>query len=177
MIITDALRKSCTEKQLAAIQALINCDGNKSEAARELGISRGALRKHVDLVSAKIRNIDPSIENIVNIIKQNPNINGVSDMQVNEHGKPMWIKYGKRDVEALSEACIQEALGCNPMNDLIKRIDTNIVRDEAEQLFVKVPSWASDYELVNITIRAMLPEKAKREFMARYNSLKDVLGK
>lgn len=81
------------------------------------------------------------------------------------------------DIEVLSESCIQKALGCNPMNDLIKRIDTNIVRDEAEQLFVSVPSWASDYELVNITVESMPPEKANSEFMNRYNVLKDALGK
>lgn len=81
------------------------------------------------------------------------------------------------DIEALSEKCIQKALGCNPMNELIKHIDTNIIRDEAEQLFISTPSWAGDYELVNIKVASMPPEKAKLEFTHRYNKLKSLLKK
>jgi len=76
------------------------------------------------------------------------------------------------DIELLAEKCIQSALKCKPMNDLIARLDTNIVRDEAEQLFVNVPSWAGDYELVGIKVKGLNPEKARVEFMKRFNELK-----
>ncbi|QDP48149.1 MAG: hypothetical protein Unbinned6437contig1000_3 [Prokaryotic dsDNA virus sp.] len=122
MIITDALRKSCTEKQLQAMQALINCNGNVTKAAKSINLHRSTLRKQIRLVNAKLSNIDPSIENIVNIIKQNPNINGVSDMQVNEHGKPIWIKYGKREVESIK---LVSDLADELKKDLPRHVPTN----------------------------------------------------
>lgn len=76
------------------------------------------------------------------------------------------------DIELLAEKCIQSALKCKPMNDLIARLDTNIVRDEAEQLFVNVPSWASDYELTGVKVKGLNPEQARAEFMRRFNELK-----
>lgn len=76
------------------------------------------------------------------------------------------------DIELLAEKCIQSALSCRPMNYLIAMLDTNIVRDEAEQLFVSTPSWASDYKLVGIKVKGLNPDEAKSEFMKRFIGLK-----
>lgn len=79
------------------------------------------------------------------------------------------------DIEALSEKCIQDSLGCRPMNDLIASIDKNIVRDEAEQLFLSVPSWVKDFTSVGVKVAGLSPNYARFEFMSRYIKLKPSL--
>lgn len=79
-----------------------------------------------------------------------------------------------KEIEIISESCIQKAFGCRPMNGLIKHIDTNIVRDEAEQLFRNVPSWASDYEPVGIAVKCLSPKEARNLFLERCD---DILNK
>lgn len=80
-----------------------------------------------------------------------------------------------KDIELISEKCIQKALGCNSMNGLIKHIDMHIVRDEAEQLFQSVPFWVYDYESVGVTVNCLTPKQAKIEFMKRYEDIKEKL--
>lgn len=75
-------------------------------------------------------------------------------------------------IEGMAERCIQKALHCNPMNNLIAELDKNIVRDEAVQLFNSIPSWVNDYESIGITVLSLTPEDAKREFLSRFERLK-----
>lgn len=100
MIDNDAIKKVCTEKQWAALQAYRK-HRSERKAAAELGISKSSLRKHLQLIKVKLENLNPSIENTVQLMASNPDITGVSDMQQNEHGKPMWVKYNKKDASKI----------------------------------------------------------------------------
>lgn len=112
MIDNDAIKKVCTEKQWAALQAYRK-HRSERKAAAEIGISKSSLRKHLQLIKVKIESLNPSIENTVQLMASNPDITGVSDMQQNERGKPMWVKYNKKDVElfkrlnAFTESCAE----------------------------------------------------------------------
>jgi len=76
---------------------------------------------------------------------------------------------GYMTIEAKAEEVIQQAFGCRPMNDLIKEIDTHICGTEAKQLFRVVPSWCDDFEPVDIEVRCWSPERARAEFLDRFN--------
>lgn len=80
--------------------------------------------------------------------------------------KPHLINY--MDIEAKAERVIQQALGCRPMNDLIKHIDTHVCGTEAKQLFKTVPTWCDDYDHIDITVQGWMPDRARSEFMERY---------
>lgn len=76
---------------------------------------------------------------------------------------------GYMEIEAKAEAVIQQAFGCRPMNDLIRKLDTHICGTEAKQLFLVVPEWCDDYEPVDIEVKCWAPERARAEFLVRFN--------
>lgn len=100
-------------------------------------------------------------------------LHDASEAYLNDIPRPIKPHLNNYDyIELLAEKCIQSALSCRPMHHLVRKLDTNIVRDEAEQLFVSVPSWTNDYELVGVTVKCLTPEQARAEFMKRFNELK-----
>lgn len=80
--------------------------------------------------------------------------------------KPFLIGY--EEIEKRAEKVIQERFNIEPMSDLIKYVDTNIVRAEVEVLFNEVPDWALAYDHLEILVMRLTPEKAKDEFMRRF---------
>lgn len=84
--------------------------------------------------------------------------------------KPHLINY--MDIEKKAELVIQQALGCRPMGELIKYIDTHVCGTEARQLFLNIPEWCNDFDHIDITVQNWSPERAFSEFMARFRALK-----
>ena len=55
------------------------------------------------------------------------------------------------------------------MPDLVHHLDTNIVGEEATQLWREPPDWAVHYEPINMpTIQAWEPDRAKDEFIKEF---------
>ena len=80
---------------------------SQEKAAKNLNITRQAIQSAYNRVKARAakEGYNPSPDQaycmqIKETIAKNPNISGISDMQVNELGKPMWMKFGKEQIDA-----------------------------------------------------------------------------
>lgn len=60
-----------------------------------------------------------------------------------------------------------------PLHSVIHDIDTRIVADEAEALFLHVPSWTKDYQKIGVRIRPVPAFIAKRLYLHRHRELND----
>lgn len=81
---------------------------SQEKAAKSLNITRQAIQSAYNKLKARAakEGYFPSPDQaycmqIKETIAKNPNISGISDMQVNELGKPMWMKFKRSDVEAV----------------------------------------------------------------------------
>ena len=102
------LLKYATESELKKLHAWQEC-GSQRKAAKHLGICRESVKNAY--ISLKRRAAKagyfPSpdeayTKQMQEIIASNPGVSGISDMQVNELGKPMWMKFGKEQVSAIN---------------------------------------------------------------------------
>jgi len=82
--------------------------GSQRIAAIKLGVSREAVKNAVARVKRRAReagyNFEPDqdyIEKMQDLVRENPGINGISDMQQNELGKPMWMKFKREDIKSV----------------------------------------------------------------------------
>jgi hypothetical protein len=75
---------------------------------------------------------------------------------------------GYSDIEQKAEKIIQDAFNFTPMSNYIKYVDTHICGIEAKQLFQVTPSWADDFDHIDIQVKGWMPDQAKREFMDRF---------
>lgn len=81
-------------------------------------------------------------------------------------------------IEKKAETVIQQKFNIKPMCEYGEYLDYNIVRDEAEILFAKLPEWAERYEEVGAVICCWEPKKARTEFLKLFTELKgDINGK
>jgi hypothetical protein len=83
---------------------------------------------------------------------------------------------GYMDIESKAEAVIQEAFKFSVMSDYVKYIDTHICGIEAKQLFNVVPSWSDDFDHIDITVQGWMPDRAKSEFLRRFNRITELLS-
>ena len=83
---------------------------------------------------------------------------------------------GYMDIESKANSVIQEAFKFSPMSDYVKYIDTHICGIEAKQLFQVVPSWCDDFDHVDITVKGWMPNRAKAEFLRRFNGITELLS-
>ena len=83
---------------------------------------------------------------------------------------------GYMDIESKATSVIQEAFKFSPMSDYVKYIDTHICGIEAKQLFQVVPSWCDDFDHVDITVKGWMPNRAKAEFLRRFNGITELLS-
>lgn len=85
--------------------------------------------------------------------------------------KPYLVGY--EEMEHKVQSVILKKFNAKPMNDFIKFLDCNIVRNEAEVLFDIIPDWVVHYQkLQNINIICLSPIEAKELFLNRYNLYK-----
>ncbi len=75
-------------------------------------------------------------------------------------------------IEEKAERVIREKFNIKPMCEYGKYLDYNVVRDEADILFSKLPDWASLYEEVGVVIYCWEPKKARTEFLKMFTQLK-----
>lgn len=82
--------------------------------------------------------------------------------------KPHLVNY--QAIEQRIEVALQKRFGFNPMYAWSKDIDNRIVADEARELFLHVPDWVKDYQVVGVQdkIQCWTPEQAKVEFLERF---------
>ena len=101
------LLKYATESELKKLHAWQEC-GSQRKAAKKLGICRESVKNAY--ISLKRRAAKagyfPSpdkayTKQMQEIIASNPGIDGISDMQVNELGKPMWMKFKQSDLNKI----------------------------------------------------------------------------
>lgn len=80
------------------------------------------------------------------------------------------------DMELKIEKVIQEKYNITAKTDLINYLDHNICGEEARQLFLHVPDWVEDFDrLHDVVVKGWTPEKAKEEFIWRFNELQSYL--
>ena len=86
----DGYLQFCTEHQKEHFLACRAASGNQSAAARNLGVSRDSVRSSIRKIEAKAakRGYAPN-HKINRPVPDNLELTGLSDMQVNEHGKPI----------------------------------------------------------------------------------------
>lgn len=78
------------------------------------------------------------------------------------------------EYESELEEVIAERLGLiYTTASFIHDIDTRIVADEAEALFLHVPSWTKDYQKIGVRIRPVPAFIAKRLYLHRHRELTD----
>ena len=84
--------------------------------------------------------------------------------------KPHLINY--QEIEQRIEEALQKRFGFNPMYAWLKDIDNRIVADEARELFLRMPDWVNDYQVVGVQdeIQCWTPKRAKEEFLVRFFS-------
>lgn len=82
--------------------------------------------------------------------------------------KPHLINY--QAIEMRIEAALQRKFKFKPMDAWLKDIDNRIVADEARELFLHVPDWVEDYQVVGVQdeIQYWTPKRAKDEFLERF---------
>ncbi len=83
--------------------------------------------------------------------------------------KPYLVGY--EEMELGIESVIQEKFNIEPMCDYIRHLDSNIVHDEAKQLFLDIPDWVYYYEQVlddDFEFQCLSPEDARKIFMADF---------
>lgn len=80
--------------------------------------------------------------------------------------KPFLVGYS--DIEKRAEDVIQTRFNCDPMSELTKYVDVNIIRTEAEMLFNNVPDWALTYDYIDIVVAGLAPCKAKNKFIKSF---------
>ena len=104
----ERILEYATENQKIKLLAWNEC-GSQEKAAKTLGLTRTAIKNAYTAVKAKARKAglllevdDGYIESMSQLIKDNPQIGGISDMQENELGKPIWIVTGKPAFLALA---------------------------------------------------------------------------
>ena len=75
-------------------------------------------------------------------------------------------------LEEKAEKVIQEKFNTSSMCEYGKYLDYNVVRDEADILFEKLPEWALPYEEVGVVIHCWEPKKARTEFLKMFTQLR-----
>lgn len=103
----ERILEYATENQKIKLLAWNEC-GSQEKAAKTLGLTRTAIKNAYTAVKAKARKAglllevdDGYIESMSQLIKDNPQIGGISDMQENELGKPIWMKFKRSDLKAV----------------------------------------------------------------------------
>lgn len=98
----DGYLQFCSEHQKEHFLACRVTYGNQSAAARNLGVPRDSVRGSIRSIEAKAvkRGYSPK-HNLNRIVPDTLELTGLSDMQVNEHGKPIWYKYSKSQLNAM----------------------------------------------------------------------------
>lgn len=96
-----------TEREREKLQAYIDL-GTQEKAAIKLGIGRTAIKSALENVKRKARDagyyFEPDqdyIEKMQRTVRNNPGISGISDMQENELGKPIWMKFGNQETKSM----------------------------------------------------------------------------
>lgn len=100
MVINDSLKKVCTARELEYVEAY-QSSGTMKKAAEKLNVSHQTVKNTFGIIKNKVAVLEPSIESVTKLIKDNPNIKGVSDMQTNNQGKPVWIKYKESQLDSM----------------------------------------------------------------------------
>lgn len=95
----DNYLQFCTDKQREAFLACRN-NSTMEVVAEKLSITTAGVRKHIALIKAKAIKQGYSPEHKLDrVVPDTLELTGLSDMQVNEHGKPIWYKFGKSQIQ------------------------------------------------------------------------------
>ena len=96
-----------TEREREKLQAYIDL-GTQEKAAIKLGLGRTAIKSALENVKRKARDAgyhfkpdQDYIEQMQRTVRNNPGISGISDMQENELGKPIWMKFKQSDLNKM----------------------------------------------------------------------------
>jgi hypothetical protein len=123
----------CTPRQLEALLAYRK-GGTLDAAAWLMGISRYGIRKHMLLIEKKAVKQGYSPKHHINRIVPEPlELTGLSDMQVNEHGKPIWYKFNKSQIQQAKrvmmgvDAYMQDLPRYEPSDYIEADYDTDII--------------------------------------------------
>ncbi len=101
------LLEYATDREKEKLTAYIET-GSQYDAAKMLGVGRTAIKNALANVKRKARNagyyFEPDqdyIEQMQETVRNNPGISGISDMQQNALGKPVWMKFKREDVKRI----------------------------------------------------------------------------